>query len=511
MSTSNMTDTAPTTPLVNGHVPDDSKSTGNATTTDASPQQPAKKRPPKRKGPNYAHIHRKPLPLDVHPLPVFHPTNPISLLQLAYTFLSQLLSPPTSHPASLYTGYFHLESRSVHVTDPEHIRALWEMGFYGKGLLSRSEPSWLEREQARLKTKRGGGGTAEEATRKRREERRAFKLERARAEAEKIERQRAVEEGRLPPEENEAESGDTEADAGAGAELADEAAAETREAGRTNGSIEKTAEQAEITASKEGRVPDAELVASDVPEILVTCDKGTDVTPSDLVHGQGEESDEPPAATRNEEHLQLTPEEAFFLSYGLGVLSVQSPSDDGSIGLASKPAFTNRDLLAFFAAHATFPPTPPLSSHLDLNPANQFVLNYVVYHHFRSLGWVVRPGTKFSCDFLLYIRGPVFSHAEFAVIILPSYSHPFWSTDEGVDARKGTEGVGGRQGMDWWWLHCINRVQSQVKKTLVLCYVEVPPPLRHAGDGDESVTGQLKRYKVREFVMRRWLMNRSRD
>jgi tRNA-splicing endonuclease subunit Sen2 len=41
----------------------------------------------------------------------------------------------------------------------------------------------------------------------------------------------------------------------------------------------------------------------------------------------------------------------------------------------------------------------------------------------------------------------------------------------------------------------------------VLCYVEVPPPF----EGEvKDVAEVLKGYKVREFVIRRWLMNRSR-
>lgn len=43
---------------------------------------------------------------------------------------------------------------------------------------------------------------------------------------------------------------------------------------------------------------------------------------------------------------------------------------------------------------------------------NPFLINYVVYHHYKSLGWVVKGGIKFCVDYLLYKRGPVFSHAE---------------------------------------------------------------------------------------------------
>lgn len=47
----------------------------------------------------------------------------------------------------------------------------------------------------------------------------------------------------------------------------------------------------------------------------------------------------------------------------------------------------------------------------SLRPDDPFLVSYVAYHHFRSLGWVVKPGIKFSCDWLLYRRGPVFSHS----------------------------------------------------------------------------------------------------
>ncbi len=56
--------------------------------------------------------------------------------------------------------------------------------------------------------------------------------------------------------------------------------------------------------------------------------------------------------------------------------------------------------------HTMTPITPNL--HFD----NPFLVNYTVYHHYRSLGWVIKGGLKFCVDYLLYKRGPVFSHAE---------------------------------------------------------------------------------------------------
>lgn len=52
------------------------------------------------------------------------------------------------------------------------------------------------------------------------------------------------------------------------------------------------------------------------------------------------------------------------------------------------------------------------SQDLPIQPDNPFLVNYVVYHHYRSLGWVVKGGIKFCVDYLLYKKGPVFNHAE---------------------------------------------------------------------------------------------------
>ena len=487
-------------PVANGHVPEGAKSeavkpdttNGAGEVTQSQPPPPTNKRPPRRKGPNYAQIHSKPLPLDVHPLPAFHPTHPISLLRLAYAFLSQLISPPTSHPEHLFIGYFSPESRSVHITDPAQVRALWEMGFFGKGTLSRSEPSWLEREKAKSKAGERGRGTAEEATRKRREERRLFKLERARLEAEKIEHQRAVEEGRAAPR-PEVEEGVKH-----GVDVEDVKADVENHApnGIASGLAEDPARTAELKAEVEGRVPDAEVISSQSLEPVMDGAKGADIVATDVV-----QEDSPPDI-ENQEHLQLTLEEAFFLSFGLGVLDIQITPESALTTPSPTQLRSKKTILSLFSSHATFPPTafsPSLPA-----PDSAFLLSYVVYHHFRSLGWVVRAGTKFGVDFLLYNRGPVFSHAEFAIMIMPSYSHEFWQTEEGKRSRRIQEQK------DWWWLHCVNRVQSQVKKSLVLCYVEIPPPVGDEQAKNTDVATLLKRYKVREFVIRRWLMNRSR-
>ncbi|KAF1968758.1 hypothetical protein BU23DRAFT_540764 [Bimuria novae-zelandiae CBS 107.79] len=390
---------------------------------------------PRQRRPNYNEIHAKPLPFQVYPLPAFIPHNPISLVRIAISLLSQSIWRPSSQPAA-YKAYFSTETQSIHVTDPKAIRALWEQGFWGAGSLSRSEPQWLAQE----KRKRGVEAitTAEEVTRKRREERRQFKLERAKAQREAIEQQ-LRDEGKLDAETN----------------------------------LEELVESGSVTESprgtfypSDGGVPLSDVAASSSGSLMDQVeDKLVEATPAlqEEIH--------------NQEHLQLTFEEAFFLSYVLGVLDL----------------------------HKALPVAPTLS---NLEPDNSFMMKYVVFHHFRSLGWVVRPGIKFACDYLLYLRGPAFTHAEFAIMIVPAYSDPYWSA---TSARAET--CKKKAQRNWWWLHRLNRVQTQVHKTLLLVYVEIPPPWDDCAteSGSLNVGNVLKRYRVREFVWRRWSPNRNRD
>jgi tRNA-splicing endonuclease subunit Sen2 len=122
-----------------------------------------------------------------------------------------------------------------------------------------------------------------------------------------------------------------------------------------------------------------------------------------------------------------------------------------------------------------------------------------VYHHFRSLGWVPRAGIKFGVDWLLYTRGPVFDHAEFGIVIIPSYTHPHWQNSENRLRKK-----------TWQWFHSVLRVLSHVMKSVVLVYVDVPPPDALQENLDKGISAALGSYTVREIMIKRWSSNRNR-
>jgi tRNA-splicing endonuclease subunit Sen2 len=521
-----------------------------------SPQRP---RTPSR-AQQLSKLYSLPAPLRTFPLPNFIPHNPISLFHILYAWVSQTFCPPSSHPETLYQGWFSEETRSVHVTDPKAIRALWEQGFYGKGSLSRSEPSWLDREKRRKGVL--AEQTSEEVTRKRRVERQQIKWERARKEREAIDKKLLEERGDAPASEALAPNGtphDEEATwlapvgpleilalpnssqdlANIKGPHAEETHMDKKVLPSSNRRapvmvmdlptksysflIEETSNMAlpdpfnhingngsinghaQHNGSANG-VPYANGLAESPkqtkgqktvrfsPKVEQTTFLQSEPPSPELAATSLAKLEDPPVAIQDREHLQLTIEEAFFLSYGLGVLTISDQK--------SKEPISTKDLFSLFRRQSYFPPQETA----NISPDDPFMLSYAVYHHFRSLGWVVRGGTKFSVDYLLYNRGPVFTHAEFAILIFPSYSDPLWSADP---SKK--EYVGKMEKRRWSWLNCINRVNSQVKKTLVLVYVDIPPPDEAHLDESIGTDGILKRYKIREFVLKRWISNRSRD
>lgn len=438
----------------------------------------------KPRKPHYARIHAQPVPLNTYPLPAFHPSNPISLLRFAYALLSSIIfrSAESSHPQTTYHGTLSPSTHSVHITDYATMRALWEHGFFGSGNLSRSEPVWLAQEQRRQRKERTGpASTSEENTRNRREARRDFKQERARQQNAAIEEQ-LRKEAASPRQPDPAKSG-TPPDSSN--RRLEHSAPPIASAKLVNGAPVQQENDPETTISKSAS-PQAKRVHFQ---------QGIRAFgPSSTCNGRVAEN--PEASTEeenleieNQEHLQLTFEEAFYLSYGLGVLGV-------GIEANAPGAMSNLELLHLLVQHSRDDPSLTAET---LRHDDMFLYRYAVYHHFRSLGWVVRAGIKFSTDLLLYNRGPVFAHAQFAVVIVP------------VFRESGPDEASLERARNWWWLHCVNRVQAQVLKHLVLAYVEVPTQSELDRAKLDGIGAILRGYRVREFVLRRWNPNRNRS
>ena len=391
--------------------------------------------------------YRDPLPVDqVVPLPAVTLSNPLSLVQLVSCYLFPARH-RKRHDHRLF-GTLDAASRSVWVTDAYTKHRLWYAGFFGKGVFSRSELSWYTRSRRQL----GVIGideklTAEELTARRRVARRRMKDDRARAEREALEKL-LEEEGRLPTKDK--------IDA-------------TEEDGQLPAKDRIDAIEEDL-ASEEGNAAEGRM---DLDENVFVPPKGSIV-------------DEIPDL----EHMQLSLEEALFLSLALDTLDVHD--EHGAV--------IPRDKLAQTCVAASV-----TASTINLNrhvPAeSKFLISYAVYHHFRSLGWTPRSGIKFGVDWLLYYRGPVFSHAEFSIVVMPTIRKPH-------DVSGGGDVTQYRDGSESWsWLHTMSRVNSQAKKTLILCYVEVKAGLIDVEQGLDQI---LAHYRIRDVSVRRFVPSRAR-
>lgn len=217
-----------------------------------------------------------------HPLPIIFP-------EPTFTFLGLSLTRPLNPHC---TALFDPITRSAWVSNPGDATILWQRGFFGKGDLSRSEPSWLARQINARKMKGKGasffcfledfflqnscvtGLTSEEITAKRRAERKQFKLDRAKA-------------------------------------------------------IAAAAAEAEAAFKEEGRVI-APGIAPDGTRIIPSAAtwKPTSVSvpseesPHNHTPDEPQEEDEP---IQDLEHLQLSLQEAFFLVWALDCLTLLHP------------------------------------------------------------------------------------------------------------------------------------------------------------------------------------------
>lgn len=343
------------------------------------------------------------LPVNVVPLPELYVFNPVSVAYFIYSYLF-----PTA-PASLHcSGELSSCSSYVKVFEENDCNILWSMGFFGKGIYSRSEPSWWARTSRRLGLNNNSRLTAEEVTQARRVQRLMFKAERAKGENLELERRKLVDLGKN-----------------------EEAEALAAEIAAINDNNERLAHSNDLSPLLKGFVrpeDEAFLVDGKLPQL---------------------------------EFLQLMPVEAFFLAHSLDMLQVCDASGHrlDSVSLFVELQAHNKNFAAWFAA----------------------------YYYYRSLGWCVRSGVKFGTDFVLYRKGPPFSHAEFCVKLM---------LDDEED-------------QPWWWNTCTGRVVGGVKKTLVFIYVKSPPA--RLPQTREEIDDYISEFSVREVVYRRWIPGRNRD
>lgn len=172
------------------------------------------------------------------------------------------------------------------------------------------------------------------------------------------------------------------------------------------------------------------------------------------------------------EALHLTFEETFFLLFGLGCL--QLIHFDGS-------------LLDINSAWLYFCKEKP-----------DFIQKYVVYHYYRSKGWVVKPGLKYGGDFLLYKEGPPFYHASY-IVITEVVDADSLVVDPIVPSRSRT----------WNSLFGFERLSETAAKEILFAQVLWPSSVSR--DVSASNPKILSEFTVRELLWRRWNPKQHRE
>ncbi|KAI5949256.1 SEN2 [Candida theae] len=367
-------------------------------------------------------IYQKPLPIDVAVNVAVVLTNPISWFEYVWNFIRvNLWNTPDVSKIDVVcdNGVFK-------VVNADSMVKLWREGFFGKGVLSRSEPTWHARTVSRLNGDaddgKSSGVAMEDVTKSRRHERIEFKRQRQRLQDLQLKQRKG-----LIEEEEVVEM----------AKL-DEQLVEFRRKDFVN------VEEAEVGMRDED---------------------------ADIIDGKN-------GSVVQLEYMQLQAVEVFFLQFALDKVSVCD------ISLKQ----------LFIQCCQQYEPSSPISSN------NKFIVNYVVYHYFRSKGWCVRSGIKFGTDYLLYKRGPPFSHAEFCVSVMQ-------------DNHQNDTSL-----YDWFQICARARVIGSVKKNFVQVYVVAPLQAEFdevfaTTNIDEGLMFRklLSMYKVSEVLYRRWNPSRTRD
>ncbi|KAK4688445.1 tRNA-splicing endonuclease subunit Sen2, partial [Tremellales sp. Uapishka_1] len=432
------------------------------------------------------------------PLPMTFPSSPSGIL---HSYLPTFLLPSNGIAVPKCVGIFDASTSSVWVLDEGDKETLFRKGFFGKGTLSRSEPSWRERKIGLLKG--GDKLLAEQMREQRRLARKQFKIDRAQAFLDAAKQAEAVlTSGQTPT--GAASSGGETPLLPEGTKLNAQTFLVRPERPDANRNRGKRAFKPRPKPKADSPVPAA------TPAVSTAASASAGTVAEALGEGEDEDEEEEEfdeSLVLEMENLQLGLEEAWFLSSAIGVLKVYDPK--------SETYLPPNGLLPLFLTPAPAPAPSPLAAK-RLYPDDPFLVSYVVYHHFRSLGWVVKPGIKFASDWLLYKRGPVFSHSMFSVVVIPVYedhndreTSPFGHEDW-YEER-----------LNWKWMNTIMRVNSLVQKTVILVYVTIPSKAsfpessvlqdRSIDINKNDMASLLKRYSVREVSLTRFGPARRRD
>ncbi|CAN0001031.1 unnamed protein product [Lampetra planeri] len=333
--------------------------------------------------------------------------------------------PIRSDESERYRG--ELVHSAVLVRDRGDMEALYSRGFFGKGFLSKSRPQFSE-------TRRFTPPGSQPCRDPRRDREQSGTLPGMLCGAATSNGNNdAVGDGACPRQRDGSAVGHDDGDNAAG-----------REVDRDSDGAARL-DSAHATHTDSGATTAIEGVPDELCKPIVGCQQKTE---------------------RIAEHLQLALEEAFFLAYALGCLTVS----------------LNEEALSLSELWR-----------VCVRACPRFLALYPAYHYFRSRGWVPKPGLKYGTDLLLYRKGPPFYHASYSVVV---------EMVDGANFRGDA-----LRTFSWRSLAGLNRTTMNVSKELLLCFV-----VRPAGLTEEELSSPecLRRLRVQEVVVGRWVSGRER-
>ncbi|XP_031503803.1 tRNA-splicing endonuclease subunit Sen2-1-like isoform X2 [Nymphaea colorata] len=171
-----------------------------------------------------------------------------------------------------------------------------------------------------------------------------------------------------------------------------------------------------------------------------------------------------PMATvaKGRQWFQLGLEEAFYLSNALNCLTVVG--EDGS------------------------PKDPQKLAKCMKDRQSMFPMMYKAYSHLRMKNWVVRPGSQYGVDFVVYRHHPALVHSEYAALVV-------WDGDDEFGKARM------RVWSDW---HCMLRLCGSVAKSLLVLSIS-------GVNSSNEFPACLDEWTIEEYTIGRWEAQQHRE
>ena len=356
---------------------------------------------------------------------------------------------------------------SVIIESESDISTLLRLGFYGKGVFSRSFPTHVSSTRSRDSEYSSSGGRVGDETRRKRAR---HDISQSEASEEQRKRRRLLLHAEWIKEKHRLLSLLTETDS-----------VDVTEKMYTPVGLSSTTEDREVpTEVEDGESTRASYspttTGRGVNEIGVN-EVGAQAT-LELKSRSETPAEDPYPVT---EPLCLMAEEAFYLAAELKILRVSLP-----------------------------PPPHPSTLHLSPDQLwtrlceefSRFPFTYAAYRHYRRKGWVPKTGLKFGVDFILYKDGPDLYHSSYAVLVCEYFE------EASETCVGGTVSAGSGEKLRWMdaVAHC--RVCESTAKELVVVHVIVPRDCEETGLRSSPDT--VDRLTLSETLVTRWVPDKDR-